>query len=307
VKVEGRCVAWKVHGHLASARRQTPRGELLVEMSLDPPPAIRAGEHVRRVSPADALRDRLASLACPACAADDREEADAHVASSVCSSPEPARWYEWEQDCLRAAERSGESGWDAGADSGHDVARCAFSEFTTEGMRLADIDDARDYDEMLGRVQAAEGAARTRLRAFEAQIARTRRIFVRDGQSGEGPCASWNVRQDPGSPSGWVSREQKLDDGTRELAEFRFAARLDAVELTGWMSTVLPTSREDAVGVGHPGSPCTRVTGLVDVSAARIKFDDQVWYLSEAACRLDLKKLDPDANGFGPTCDARGR
>ena len=307
VKVEGRCSAWEVRDGVARNRRQTALGEVAVEMSLDPGPHVPKDGGFGRFGPVDRLRERLDGLACPTCV-QDPEESEARHSWVTCSSPVPARWYEDEGDCLRAAGPSGEPGSDGAADGGHDVTRCAFAELTSEGMRRADAEDSRDYDEMQRRVEAAEAEARVRLRSFESQISRTRRIFVRDRVgSGGGPCESWSVRQDQGSPSGWISREEKHPDGSRELAEFRFAARPDLVELTGWINTDLPTSAEERGAVSELGSPCTSITALVDVSAARVKFSDQIWYLSAQACATDSKKPDPDANGFGPSCGAHGR
>jgi hypothetical protein len=275
-------------------------------MSLDPAPQTQRKEPFRRLGPADRLRDRLAALACPTCA-QDQDESGAPIGWWACASPQPARWYPDEGACLRAAGHAGGPGSGAETDGGHDVTRCAFSELTSEGMREADAADSRDYDEVSRQLKAAEAAARVRLRSFESQISRTRRIFVREASgSAADACESWNVRQDAGSPSGWISREDRHPDGSRELAEFRFAARLDLVELTGWISTDLPTSAEQS-SISSRGSLCTTAVALVDVSAARVKFSDQIWYLSAQACALSSREADPDTAGFGPRCDAHGR
>jgi hypothetical protein len=276
----------------------------VLEMTLDvPPDSTRVGPS-RRVAPVDALRKRLDELACPQCVRDEEVQGGPPPTYSGCVSPMPARWYREEDECLRAAGPTGKPELDAATDPGHPVTDCVFNALTDEAVRQADLDDAAAYDETLRRVRAAEARADALLRAFASQIARTRQIFVREDGQSEGLCEVWSVRHDPGSPSGWISREERQDDGTRQVAEFRFAAQPYSVEMTGWKTTALPSSA-DVTSIADRGSLCTTLTTVVDVSAAQITFDDQTWYFSARACHAGAKTSRPD-DGFGPRCHRSG-
>jgi hypothetical protein len=174
-------------------------------------------------------------------------------------------------------------------------------------MRLAEAADSRGYEDARRRVDAAEAQRRSQLRLFQSVLSRTRQIFVRGREAGarEPTCETWDVRQDSNSPSGWIYREEKYE-GQRVLFEFRFAAHSDSVNLTGWLSTSLPTSADERLDVSR-GSLCSATTTLLDISAARVKFSDQTWYFSQGACEAASRTPDADHEEFGPNCLRMGR
>jgi hypothetical protein len=137
-----------------------------------------------------------------------------------------------------------------------------------------------------------------RIRAFQAALARTRYVFARR----VGPCEAWNLRQDPASPSGWLSKMQ-VSGSDHRIIEFRFVVTPDAVMVTGWIVTLHPSNAEKSA-VEDYGPLCQSATTLTDVSERAATFTNQVWFFSRAACERAAPRQD---DRFGPTCERGAR
>jgi hypothetical protein len=284
-----------VHGLLASSTRQGPLGEVVLEVALKRAGSgVTAADTYRRVGPIERIKDHLEALECYACSL-DRDDEHAYPWSR-CSTGRTARWYADRGECDRAAAA------DAGSPGGHPFPSGVACELDAEGERTADAEDAKDYGPANQKLEAALGAARKRVRSFQSALSRTRHVFVRENSA----CRSWDLRQDRDSASGWISREDALTSGGRQLSEFRFAASAEAVRLTGWITTPLLSSQPPSEEVRY-GPMCEAWTTLIDASDSAAKFTDQVWFFSRAACERGAADVSPDAGGFGPACERKGR
>ncbi len=172
---------------------------------------------------------------------------------------------------------------DAGSlGGGHAFPSAVVCDLDAEGERTADAEDEKDYDQANRQLEAMLAAARTRLRSFQGALSRTRQVFVREN----GKCGAWDLRQDWNSASGWISREDALTSGGRQLSEFRFAADTEGVRLTGWIYTALPSIQPASEEIRRGLGPlCEAWTTLVDASASAAKFTDQVWFFSAPRAR----------------------
>lgn len=237
VAAAGRCSVWFISNGLAQSTPQGPLGAVVLQFKVRASgPELTGGREYRRIGPVEEVNDQLQWLECYPCFL----QRDTMVAYpwQRCSPALPARWYVERSDCEREAplfQRSPDAGSLTGRELGNDVA-CELSE---ETERARDADDDAAYDAAQKELEAALAAGRRRLRAFQTALSRTRQVFARR----EERCEAWDLRQDPDSPSGWLSRTKTLD-ASRHLVEFRFAAIPDGVRLTGPIETPLPSRQE---------------------------------------------------------------
>jgi hypothetical protein len=300
VEVEGRCSEWKIEGKIARYSGQTSLGEVVLELQIDPTlPIPHWRPSYRRLGPIEELEDELEKLACWRCFDDDHERDPLSGRPWTEAFPKQSgRWFGKYEDCEAATTGSAEARAAAQA-RGQTVTHSVIHALSESGARDDEEDDARQYDEVMRRLETAQAKARTRLGQLHRALSRSRQVFVRT----EKGCQAWNLRLDAGSPSGWVSRIEDEPSAGRNVQEFRFAAHFDSVELAGWLITPLPSSDEERVEVLT--SFCTERTTLVDASAERASFIDQTWYFSRAACR-SAKAPDSGHRSFGPSCDRTG-
>jgi hypothetical protein len=294
VAVPGECSEWVVANGVAQNTRQGPFGEVVLEFEVKGGTGLASGNMFRRIGPLERIQDSLDSLACAPCFR-DRDLAVAYP-WQACAPFRPARWFKGQEDCVREAAALASSP-DAGSRGGWELQNSVACELSAEKERAHDAEDQAAYDAAKQKLESAQAAMQKRLRGLQTALSRTRHVFARQ----RGRCEAWDLRQDAESPSGWISRRDALDSGY-QLTEFRFAATPDAVVLTGWIQTALP-SREPLSAEIHYGSMCEAATSLTEVSERAATFSDQVWFFSRAACEKANKE---PSEGFGPGCDRMG-
>lgn len=292
VATAGQCSEWVVSGGMAENTRHGPLGEVVLQVPVEKGGAgLVVGKHYRRIGPLERIQDRLDAMECYSCFL----ERDPFVAYAWrgCFRVVAARWYADRTGCSRDAALF-ESSPDAGSLGGWEFRNSVTCELSEESARAGDAADEAAYDDANRPLESALETAQKRLRSFQQALAQTRHVFVRRSEG----CQAWDLRQDADSPSGWISRVDLIDPGHRQLSEFRFAATPDGVELTGWIETALPSSKEPSGGIGYGPTLCDEWTTLSDVSGSRAKFTDQVWFFSRAGCE---KGAGEGPDGFGPT------
>ncbi len=296
VAAAGRCSEWVVSGGVAQNTRQGPLGDVVLEFKVGAGDAgLAVGDEFRRIGPLERIQDGLDALECYPCFL----ERDPQVAYpwQRCSPFRPARWFTDRSDCVREAAAL-EGSPDGGSRGGSELRSSVACELSEENERAHDAEDQAAYDAADRKLESARATAQKRLRSLQTALSRTRQVFVRQG----GRCEAWDLRQDADSPSGWISRQDRIDSG-HQLTEFRFAATPDGVRLTGWIHTALPSSKPASEEIRY-GSLCEAWSTLTDASARSVKFTDQVWFLSREACE---KGAGEQPEGFGPGCDRRGQ
>jgi hypothetical protein len=256
------------------------------------------GQDYQRIGPIERIRDQLDELECYSCVR-ERDPTNAYPWSS-CVPAGQARWYASQSECAQEAEARNTRP-DAGS-SGHEFQTGMACELSEEGVQAGDAEDEEAYDAANARLESALAAARRRVRSFQAALSSSRQIFER----ADGRCQAWDLRQDPGSASGWISRKEALDPGTQQLSEFRFSASAEAVRLTGWIMTALPSTHSES-GEMNYGPLCEDWTTLVDASSTTAKFTYQVWFFSRTACEKGASEVGRDAGWFGPQCNRVGQ
>jgi hypothetical protein len=292
VAAAGQCSEWVVSGGMAENTRQGPLGEVVLQVPVQKGAAgLVVGNHYRRIGPLERIQDRLEAMECYSCFL----ERDPLVAYAWrdCSPARAARWYADRTGCSRDAALL-ESSPDSGSLGGWEFRNGVTCELSAENARAGDEEDEAAEGEANRPLESALAMAQKRMRSFQQALAQTRHVFVRRSEG----CQAWDLRQDADSPSGWISRVDRIEPGRRQLSEFRFAATPDGVELAGWIETTLPSSKEPSGEISYGPTLCEEWTTLSDVSDSRAKFMDQVWFFSRAACE---KGAGEESDGFGPT------
>jgi hypothetical protein len=284
IQVDGRCVEWSVRDGYARHRRKGPLGDVLLEMSMT---------WYRRIGPVELLLDHLQEMECGECVL-STDYGHPHYypgvpGSHLCSSALSAYWYRSKTECARSLR------WPALPDTGQLVQHCVTSELTREGIRRADRRDVTAYSAAAQKLAVATKEVRQRNKALAMRLSRLRKVYERREQG----CVEWNLRQDPGKASGWLSRTE--EDVVRKPVRFHFAAHVRSFKLDRPIYGVVrdPSHPGGTVGFGYWGGRCKN-TILKTVNETEATFQNQVWFFSKPTCE-DAPYGDL-ARGFGPGC-----